>query len=149
MILPLLFPVLPVVREGSSSARVKPLTVHPISIVVPPGGARPISAEEDEGNKDGMISDVRRMQAKIKAIMAMGKAVTGAPNVAKRVPIRRTFTRLLDSKSLTRAAIVVIPDDDVRQSEGIGGTLKQTVVPTQVITLTPAISSPPKDSGDV
>lgn len=78
-------PVPPVVREGSSSDGVNPLAIHRISTVVPLGRSRPIYAEEDEDNKDGVISDVRHMHAKRKAILALGETVTGAPNVAKLV----------------------------------------------------------------
>lgn len=73
------------ITEGSSSAEADPLAVRPISSVMPLGGAHPASAVDDEDSKDGIISDARRLQAKKKALLAMGEQVTGAPNVSMHV----------------------------------------------------------------
>lgn len=78
-------PIPPTTREDSLSAEVDPLVVLPISAVTPLGGAYPTSADDDEDSKDGIISDARRLQAKKKALLAMGEQVTGAPNVSMHV----------------------------------------------------------------
>lgn len=43
----------------------------------------------------------------------------------------------------------MIPDDDVHQSEGIGGASKQPVVPVEVASSAPANPSPPKGPRDL
>ena len=86
----------------------------PISTVVPPSGTYSSSAEVEEDNNDGIISNVRCMQAKRKVVLAMGEAVTGAPKATKRVQMRRGFARLLRSISSTPVTIIVLPHDDVQ-----------------------------------
>lgn len=71
--------------EGSSPAQVNPLAARLISAIMPSSGAHHSSAESDEDHKDSIISDVRRMQAKRKVVLAMGETFTSVPNVAKRV----------------------------------------------------------------
>lgn len=66
-------PVPTVAGEGSSSTEVNPLAARPISVIMSLGGAHHSSAENDEDKKDGIISDVRRMQAKRKVVLAMGE----------------------------------------------------------------------------
>lgn len=78
----------------------------------------------------------------------MGEVATGAPNVVKRVQIRSSFLRLLCSISSSPAAIVVIPDDDTQQSEGIGGVFKQPIVYAQIASSVLFNPSPSKDSHD-
>lgn len=80
--------------------------------------------------------------------MAMGEAITDAFNIGKRVQSRRNFTRLLNSISSTPEAIVVIPDDNVQQSEGNQGATKQPEVLIQPIPQTPSDISPPGGFGD-
>lgn len=70
--------------QGSSSAAVDPLAARPISAIMPQGGARHTSIEGNKNSKNGIISDVRRMQAKRKVVLAMGEAVADVPNVAKK-----------------------------------------------------------------
>lgn len=98
--------------EDLSSVAVDPLAARPISAFVSLGGAHHTSVESDKDRKDCIISDVRHMQAKRKAVLAMGEAVSGVPNVAKRVQTRRDFSRLLSSISLTPKTMVVIPNDN-------------------------------------
>lgn len=68
---------------GGSSSEVNPLSTLLISTIMPLGGVRPSSTESSEDTNEGIIFDVRHMQAKMKAIMARGKPVTGAPNITK------------------------------------------------------------------
>lgn len=76
----------PPVTEGTSaSVEETPLTTCPISTVAPTVRAYSSSAEVVKDSKDGIISDVRRVQAKRKAVLAMGEAFTGALNIGKRV----------------------------------------------------------------
>lgn len=69
-------PIPPTGGQGSSSAVV--------SAIMPQGGARHTSIEGNKNSKDGIISDVRRMQAKRKVVLAMGEVVADVPNVAKK-----------------------------------------------------------------
>lgn len=46
--------------------------------------------------------------------MAMGELVTSAPNIAKRIQSRNSFSRLLNSIALATMGIVMIPDDDIQ-----------------------------------
>lgn len=141
-------PILLSIKEDLSPTEADPLAVCPISSVMTLDGAHHTSTRGDEDSKDGIIFDARRLQAKRKAILAMGEAVTGAPNVVNRVQTRRRFSCLLSSISLSPAAIVVIPDDDAQQSEGIGGALKQPIVPVQIAFSFPFNPSPSKDPCD-
>lgn len=114
----------PAAGEGSSSVKLNPLVAHPISAIMPLGGSHHSSAESDEDNKDGINSDVRRIQAKRKVILAMAETVIGVPNVTKRVQTKHIFSRLLNSISSTLAAIILIPYDDTQWSEGVSGASK-------------------------
>lgn len=65
-------PIPPTMREDSPSAEADPLVVRLISTVMPFGGAHPTSVDDDEDSKDDIILDARRLQAKRKALIAMG-----------------------------------------------------------------------------
>lgn len=138
----------PVAGEGSSSVKLNPLVSRPILAIMPLGGAHHSSAESDEDNKDGINSDVWRIQAKRKAILAMGETVIGVPNFVKQVQTKHSFSRLLNSISSTLAAIILIPDDDTQWSEGVSGASKHPVVPVPVDSFVPIISSPSKGPSD-
>lgn len=140
----------PAAEEGSSSADVDPLAARPISAIILLGSVHRSSADSDDDNKEGIISDVRLMHAKRKVVLAMGEIVTSVPTVAKRVQTRRSFSYLLNSISSTPVAIVVIPDHDIQQSEGVIGESKHPVAPAQVVSSVPLNISPskgPSDSG--
>lgn len=77
-----------------------------------------------EDNKDGIISDIRQSISKRKVVLATGEASANVVNIGRRVQSRCNFTRLLNSISSTPEAVVVIPDNDVQQSEGERGAIK-------------------------
>ena len=69
----------PIPPMGSLASEENPLHARPISAVMPLGGVPSSSMEDNEDSKEGIIADVRRTQAKRKAVWAMGEPVTGAP----------------------------------------------------------------------
>lgn len=70
---------------SGSASEMDPLHPCHLSAVMPLIGTRASSLESSEYSKEAIIADVQRMQAKRKAILAMGEPVVGASNVAKRV----------------------------------------------------------------
>lgn len=136
-------------RTPTTSVAVGVVATHPYTTIAPMNGTCSSSVGVDEYNKDGIIFDVRRVQAKRKTILAMGKTVTGAPNVTKRVQMGLGFARLLNSLSSTPLALVEILDDNVQQSEGVLGASEQPNVFVQVMSEVPPNSSLIKGSGSV
>lgn len=108
----------PPVAEGSSmSAEESPLASHLISTIAPSSVVYSGRTEMVEDNKDGIISDAHRVIAKRKVVLALGETSTNAFQIRRQVQSRHNFTLLLNLISLTLEAIVVIPDDDIQQSE--------------------------------
>lgn len=129
-------PTYPTTGVGLSS-EAKPLSALPISAIMPFGGVRPSFAESSEDSKEGIILDALRMQAKRKVMMAMGKPAIGVPNVANRFQTKHIFSRLLNSIASALSGVVLIPDDDSQQSEGIARAYNQPIVSSIIVSSTP------------
>ncbi|CAH1433092.1 unnamed protein product [Lactuca virosa] len=98
----------------------------PHIIVTPAATSRPPIEPITDNTVDSKIeitASVRRVAEKRKVVQAMsGPAPEGSsgPN-GRRVMQRRGLMRLLSSASSHSGDVLVIPGDDIQQSEGIGG----------------------------
>ncbi|CAH1437667.1 unnamed protein product [Lactuca virosa] len=113
---------------GSSTASESQPGPH--TVVTPAATSRPpVEPITDNAvdSKTKITATVRQVAEKRKAVKAMiGPAPEGSSGpIGQRVMQRRGLMYLLSSASSHSGDVLVIPDDDVQQSEGIGGASHQ------------------------
>ncbi|CAH1433873.1 unnamed protein product [Lactuca virosa] len=127
---------------GSSTA--SEIQPGPHTVVTPAATSRPpVEPITDNAvdSKIGITANIRRVAERRKVVQAMsGPAPEGSSGpIGRRVMQRRSLMHLLSSVTSHSRDVLVIPNNDVQQSEGIGGASHQPFVPVP-ISLSPGFS---------